>query len=226
MRVVRIVLLVIMTALMPWGAAQDAPGNENPQAQPADAQPANAQAATPSRPAGERRRTGPGQETRQLLEQVMIARLSKELSLDDEQTVLLVRRFAEQKQEIVSLNRERQARMRALGAAVDEGKDEDLIEERLAAVRDIDTKLHIAKTATLESLGEGLTAWQRARLYLFLMQFENDMKRLLQQARERSQPAGEGRPGRRANANAPQPEPETDADSDAAPAPEAAAGEP
>lgn len=219
MRVVGIVVLVAMMAGMPWGAAQDVPDTGNAQAEPADAQ-----AAAPAKPAGERRRTGPGQETRQLLEQVMIARLSKELALDDEQTVLLVRRFAEQKQEIVSLNRERQTRMRALSAAVDEGKDEDLIEERLAAVRDIDTKLHIAKTATLESLGEGLTSWQRARLYLFLMQFESDMKRLLQQARERSQPAGEGRPGRRNNPSAPQPA--SDADTETAPVQEPAAGEP
>src|SRR5690606_38144583 len=103
---------------------------------PAAAQPAAAAGAPPERveesapagkSAGERRRTGPGQETRKLLEQVMIARLSKELSLDDEQTVLLVRRFAEQKQEVVSLNRERQVRMRELSAAVADGNDEGLI---------------------------------------------------------------------------------------------------
>lgn len=190
MRGIFSVLLLLGLVGLPIAAAQAPEPPTTEKVAPADAPaPAGKQAA-------ERRRTGAGQETRKLLEQVMIARVSKELSLDDEQTVLLVRRFAEQKQEVVSLNKERQARIRALNAVVEEGKDADLIEERLAAVRDIDTKLHIAKTATLESLGEGLTPWQRARLYLFLMEFESDMKRLLQKARERNAPdAGEGRRG-------------------------------
>jgi hypothetical protein len=187
--VISIVLLVCSVWMLPV-VAQPTAETAAPQERVEENAPAT------GKNAGERRRTGPGQETRKLLEQVMIARLSKELSLDDEQTVLLVRRFAEQKQEVVSLNRERQVRMRELSASVQDGKDEGLIEERLAAVRDIDTKLHIAKTATLESLGEGLTPWQRARLYLFLVEFESDMKRLLQKARERNAPdAGEGRRG-------------------------------
>jgi hypothetical protein len=147
---------------------------------------------------GGRRGGGPGPDahTRELLEQVMLARLSKELTLDDEQTVLLVRRFAEYKDEMRTLQRDRAGRLRALDEAVRGNADADAVEEALEAVLASDARLTDLKSAAYASLGEGLTAWQRGRLYLFINEFEDDMRRLVQQARDRARMGGEG-PGMR-----------------------------
>lgn len=162
----------------------------------------------PPGPHGDRRRgPGPDAQTRELLEQVMLARVSKELSLDDEQTVIMVRRFAEHKEEMRALLRERGARMRALSAAVRGNVDAATLEEALEAVQEADARIMSLKFSTYESLGEGLTAWQRARLYLFITEFEDDMRRLVQQARDRARLGGEGPPpGRGPRRGGPPPE--------------------
>jgi len=54
--------------------------------------------------------------TRELLAQVMIARMSRELALDDEQTVLLVRRFSEFREQV----RERQRQRAEMARDLDE----------------------------------------------------------------------------------------------------------
>lgn len=164
-------------------------------------------------PGGDRRRgpgpgPGPDGHTRELLEQVMLARLSKELTLDDEQTVLMVRRFAEHKDEMRTLQRDRATRMRALAEAVRGNADEAALEAALEAVQAADARITTLKEATYESLGEGLTAWQRGRLYLFISEFEDDMKRLVQQARDRARMGGGEGPGPRGPRRGGPPSPE------------------
>lgn len=135
------------------------------------------------------------QDSRKLLEEVLMARLTHELALDEEQTVLMVRRLAEYRETMAALRRERAQLVRALREAVRESNDEAGIEGKLAEIVAQDEKISAARSSFLDVEGLELTAWQRARLYLFVQDFEGDMRRLLKRAQERQQGAHRG-PGR------------------------------
>lgn len=139
---------------------------------------------------------GPDAGTRELLEQVMIARLSQELALDDEQTVLLVRRYANFREQMRELTKQRNELLRDLKAAVKEATDTGAIEAKLDTVIAHDQKILEAKRDLYELAGTDLTAWQRAKLYLFMLEFEADVRQLLMQARERHGRFEEGGPAR------------------------------
>ncbi len=128
---------------------------------------------------------GPDAKTRDLLEKVMMARVSEELSLDDGQTVVLVRRFGEIRGQLAELRRERKVTQRQLAEAVKEGQDGAGIEAKLNAVLAADIAESQARQDLLAYVGEGLTAWQRAKLYLFIVDFEADIRRMLMRAQER-----------------------------------------
>lgn len=59
--------------------------------------------------------------SKDMFQQVMVARLSRELELNDEETVLLVRRFLDFKEEGKNTRKERNAIVRDLKALVKEG---------------------------------------------------------------------------------------------------------
>jgi hypothetical protein len=122
-------------------------------------------------------------EARELMVKVMIARLSEELALDDEQTVLLVRQFSEHRQQLREMRRKHLRLNRELKAALRENEDEDAIEDKLSQM--INNQEDMSTTSRLfhtESRVE-LTTWQRAKLYIFINEFDNDMRRLLSEAR-------------------------------------------
>lgn len=125
------------------------------------------------------------QDARKLLEEVMLARLTKELALDEEQSVLLLRYLSEHREAMASMRKERAQLVRALREAVRESKDEDQIASLLAEVNGQDEKIATARREFQEFTGLELTVWQRARLFLFTQEFEADMRRLLKQAQQR-----------------------------------------
>lgn len=125
------------------------------------------------------------QESRKLLEEVLMARLTRELALDEEQTVLMVRHLAEFRDKMAAIRRERMVLARNLRQAVREGKDEAAIGKILDDVVAYEEKAAEARREILDFDGFELTTWQKAKLYLFIVDFENDMRRLLKQAQER-----------------------------------------
>ena len=129
------------------------------------------------------------QDSRKLLEEVLMARLTRELALDGEQTVLMVRHLAEYRERMAALRRERTVLVRALRESVRESKDESLIESRLEELLAHDGKVAAARTGFLDPESLELTAWQQARLFLFIQDFEGDMRRLLKRAQDRQQGA-------------------------------------
>lgn len=131
-------------------------------------------------------------ESRQLLEEVLIARLTSELALDDAQTVLLVRHLTAYRDRMIALRRERAEKMRALRKAVRESQDESAISAMLAEVTAVQDKYVAARKDILEFDGFEMTAWQKARLLIFLNDFENDMRKLLRRAQARRSTAGSG----------------------------------
>ena len=124
-------------------------------------------------------------ESRKLLEEVLMARLTRELALDEEQTILMVRHLAEFRDNMAALRRERMVLSRNLRQAVREGKDEEAIAKVLEEVVAHEAKAAEARREIIDFDGFELTTWQKAKLYLFIVDFESDMRRLLKQAQER-----------------------------------------
>lgn len=134
-------------------------------------------------------------DSRELLEEILMARLTRELALEDEQAVLLVRHMTEFRDQMMALRRERGEKMRALRQAVRESKDESRIQHLMEEVRAVNEKSMVARNDVLDFDGFELTTWQQARLLVFLNDFEADMRRLLRRVQEhRAKDAG--RPGR------------------------------
>lgn len=125
--------------------------------------------------------------SREFLEQVLLVRAAEELALDDEQTVLLVRRYTESRKHMYELRKRRAEEMQALDALLRESPDGPGIDAALEALRAIDQELHETRQESFERMGAGLTPWQRAQLYLFIADFENELRRwVMEMRRERA----------------------------------------
>ena len=124
-------------------------------------------------------------DTSELIEAVMAARLAKALGLNDEQTVLMVRRFGEFRGELNSLRRRRHELLKQLKDAVHNEAAEAEIDTALKNLVEHDAKLAKYKFGAFQKASEDLAVTQRAKLYVFLNEFETDMRRLIQRARER-----------------------------------------
>lgn len=171
--------LVLLTVLLPLAAYTQPP--DAPQAPPPPPAPKKADANMPD---DEKMSDA---ELTDLIESVMAARLSKELGLNDEQTVLMVRRFSDFREQLTEMKRQRQEKVRALRTALREKQPDEKIEAALQDLiaHDLDT-LEFRKNAYQNAAGS-LSTTQRAKLYVFVTDFEADMRKLIQQARERRQ---------------------------------------
>ena len=122
---------------------------------------------------------------RSMVEAMMAARVSKQLGLNDEQTVLMMRRFSEFREELAALRKGRQEIVKALRASLKAGEPDAQIDAKLNELVAQDAKLADVKKTAYEKAGANLTVSQRAKLYVFLNDFESDMRRMIQKARER-----------------------------------------
>jgi len=133
-------------------------------------------------------------ESRKLLEEVLMARLTRELALEETEAILMVRHMTELRDRMISLRRERSEKMRSLRQAVRESKDENRIDVLMEEVLSVNQKTSDAKTDLLNFDDFELTTWQKARLLIFLNDFEADMRRLLNRAKERRAVGRKDRP--------------------------------
>lgn len=125
-------------------------------------------------------------DAREMVEVVMMVRLSKELGLSEEETVLLVRRMSEFRDDVQKAQRRRRELMDAIRKAIAEGAEDEAILAHLDELKSIDRRLNNIKLEAHDKLAEGLTVQQQARLYLFLQDFDENMRRMVQRVRERS----------------------------------------
>lgn len=190
----RIVLLTACAILVGFASAAQAPPPPTPDI-PA-----------PPTPPGMHRGDGPfegfrgmrdveGQDAREVMETIMIVRLSRELELTDEQSVLLVRHVSEFKDRIREIKEERKETLRGLRQALKSGAEDHALQQKLDAVVQLD---HAAVDLTrnmVEEAGRDLTVAQKAKLYVFLGDFEREMRHLVQRAKMRR--GGDGGDGER-----------------------------
>jgi len=127
---------------------------------------------------------GMDRDIRGLVESVMAARLAEELGLNDEQTVMMVRRLSEFKREMNERKRVRSDLLRELRNVLQADAPEEEIETRLNELFRHDNESIEFNRSIYERVCEGLTVTQRAKVYVFLNQFESDMRMLIERARE------------------------------------------
>lgn len=139
-------------------------------------------------------------DAREVMEAVMMTRFSRELELNDEQTVLMMRRIEEFKDEISQARQHRGELVKALEAAVKSGASEADIAAKMNELVVHDRTLAEARFNMVDRAGEGLSMAQRAKLYLLMGDFEADMRKLIQKARMRAA----GKTPRRPNEDGPQ----------------------
>jgi hypothetical protein len=175
--------LFCTAVLQGWAFAQD---------------PAPGKAPGPS-PAQEARKAE-NEDLQELVNDIMAARLARELALNDADTVVLLRRLGEYRAQLNALQKERREVMKSLKTALKGDAPETEIEADLAKLLDLDARAQGLKRDTFAKIGEGMSVAQRARLYVFYNDFENEMRRLVQKARERAaqrrgQPGDASAPG-------------------------------
>lgn len=131
-------------------------------------------------------RPGGDERSRELFQQVMVARLSKELDLNDEETVLLVRRFLDYKEEGKQLRRERTQLGKALRELVQGGDaNNDKIENKLGELMRVDEQIAASKRGLYEKMSADLAPVKKAKLYAFMQEFENELRRMADDIRDR-----------------------------------------
>lgn len=126
-----------------------------------------------------------GARARELLEQVFVARLSRKLELNDEQAVLMVRRYSEHRERILQLKEQRRELAAQVRKRVEENNENPEIGELLGRLVGVDRDIVNARFAIYEQLGDGLSPAQRAALYLFIADFEEEMRGWLNQVQRR-----------------------------------------
>ncbi len=124
-------------------------------------------------------------ESREIMEQVMITRLSRRLNLTDEQSVLLTRRFSEVRERQRALRNERMKTLNELRQALRANKEEEAVRTLLAQLADIDERMAAFPQEMRRPVHDlDLDVWQQAEFELFLNEFERQMRRILQHVDE------------------------------------------
>lgn len=152
-------------------------------------------------------RPGPGglrddEETRAVMEQVMLVRLRRALRLapgQESRVMPRVQRLLDSRREFAARRRAAVSHLRAL--LIDETAAESEIERGLRNVRAIEEEFHEQEKLLRRDIERDLSPAQQARMYLFEGQFRRSMQRRLMEARGRARdglppPAhDDGRPG-------------------------------
>lgn len=157
---------------------------EEPAAKPEAAPVAAAESPAADTPAGLKEMAPNRRELMRLLTQVMVARLSMDLGLNDEQTILMTRRLTEYREALQELRQQHVKLGRELREALEAKAEESVITERLNAVLAADEKMAAARRERFEAAAAALTPAQRAKLYVFVADFDNQLRRMVEQAKE------------------------------------------
>ncbi|MFA6242367.1 MAG: hypothetical protein WC655_15640 [Candidatus Hydrogenedentales bacterium] len=123
-------------------------------------------------------------DVRELVNAVLMARISRELDLTDEQTVIMMRRFGEHKDGYEKCAADRARAFKELKVAIGSNATDEDVQKKLNALVELDKKLAELRQDAFKSIAAGMTARQQAQMYTFIMDFENQMKRLVQRAKE------------------------------------------
>lgn len=123
-------------------------------------------------------------ELRELIETVRMVRLSKALGLNDEQTVVLTRQYGKYREDLQKAQQERQQLLRDLKENVRSDAPDDQIQSALNKLVEHDRKTVEIRQSVLDEVGKDFTPKQKAKLYVFVSDFDQEMRKLVERARE------------------------------------------
>ncbi len=127
-------------------------------------------------------RRGPA-EAREAMRRVRIDRIARTLGMDEQETEEVVERLEAHEEEHRELQRELWRARRALRQALRDNEDEDAISEKLEEALDLEVQKIRHRGAGYREMTEGFDVKQQARFYLFVPEFEEDMRQLVERAR-------------------------------------------
>jgi hypothetical protein len=136
-------------------------------------------------PREDKARAGDSMPARELLEEVMLARLSRELKLTETETVLMVRRYSDFREAMQQLRAERDRLARQLRQALKEDAADGVLTPLMAEIRAVDEEMALARMTIYDEISADLDTKQKARLYLFIGEFEAQLRRWLNEAWQR-----------------------------------------
>lgn len=152
-------------------------------AQPSEGPPQPPRAPRPAGPLMDELKRMGEDDVRALIETVRMVRLSQELGLNDEQTVLLVRQYNETKEETSKIQMERQEIAKELRELVTAGAPDNEVEKTLDHLIAKDKEAVMMRFDAFERAAAGLTPTQKAKLYVFMGDFEKRMRNLIEKAK-------------------------------------------
>ncbi len=130
------------------------------------------------------------EENREMMEQVIASRLSQNLGLTDEQSIVFMRRFGELGKQQRQLRMERQKVIRELRKVTKQENDEKALNHLLGQLEDLNRRGIESEDAIRGAFKDmDLNIWQKAKVELFLIDFQDQMRRIVQQARNKRGPA-------------------------------------
>lgn len=121
---------------------------------------------------------------RQLVDYVLVVRLSKELGLTEDEAARVMKRIGVYKDEIQKLKWQRGATLHYMNEDIKNGAPEETIRAKLNAVLEQDKQIRQLMEKIIEEAGKELSVAQTAKLYLFLGSFESEILALLRKAEQ------------------------------------------
>ncbi len=125
-------------------------------------------------------------DTIELVETLMMVRMSRALGLTDDETVVMIRRIGTYKDQVYALKWKRGRTLDELRQGVSGNASEEFIASRLDMLLDQDESIVSLTRTMIEEAQKDLTIEQTAKLYLFIGDFEQEMHQLILRAKELS----------------------------------------
>ncbi|HOK08556.1 MAG TPA: hypothetical protein PLT82_01450 [Candidatus Hydrogenedens sp.] len=119
---------------------------------------------------------------KEMLEQIVLAKIAKQLRLNNEQTVILVRKYEEQRDILAEMTKKRNDLANEIRKSIREKSGN--LEEKFNTLVKLDKEIQEQKYKLVENLSLDLPLESKIQLYLLFSDFENEIKRFLKKAYE------------------------------------------
>jgi hypothetical protein len=119
----------------------------------------------------------------ELIDRYRFKKLSKNLELDEEETVAIMKEHDELRDAIQAMRGERRDIRDQLRAQIEEDASDEIIEETLGKLITIDRNIVNTRQEAYETLSENCTVAQQAKFYIFMHEFDRDIRRLIMKVR-------------------------------------------
>lgn len=130
------------------------------------------------------------EDVRDLIEIVRMARLARELGLGKEDAVAMMRTFDTYREKFWDLMKARRTAMGDLKTKIQAGAPPEELTAAVDKLLELEQQGGALKVESFRAAAEGLNVEQQAKLYVFVQEFDDDVRRMVMRIRQ-----GDGRQG-------------------------------